>query len=219
MTAAGFTPEQLAAGEALFRRPWTFVQSVPSLDLLPPAERSEMCLAGRSNVGKSSLINKLAGRSLARISNTPGRTQALNFYETAGMSLFLVDLPGYGFAEAPKHSVATWIRLVQDYLRGRTTLRRVFLLIDARRGLTRPDFDMLTLLDAAAVSYQAVLTKIDKVKPSELAGILAGTQQALAAHAAALPTPLATSAQSGAGVAELRAEIAALALACGALAG
>jgi GTP-binding protein len=217
MTAAPFTPEQLAAGEALFRRPWQFVQGVPRLDLLPPAERTEICLAGRSNVGKSSLINRLAGRSLARTSNTPGRTQELNFYAPPSASLFLVDLPGYGFAEAPKSNIDAWTRLVRDYLRGRASLRRVFLLIDARRGLTRPDQDILQLLDAAAVSYQAVLTKIDKVKPSELVGIITGTEHALLAHPAALVRLCVTSAQTGAGVAELKAEIAELALACGAL--
>src|SRR5262245_51453829 len=217
MIAGPFTREQLAAGEALFRRPWQFVKGVPRLDLLPPAERTEMCFAGRSNVGKSSLINGLAGRTLARTSNTPGRTQELNFYELPGASLFLVDLPGYGYAGAPKRSVEAWNRLVGDYLRGRASLRRVFLLLDARRGLTRPDLAMLRLLDEAAVSYQAVLTKIDKLKASELAIVVGSTQEALKTHPAATLTLFATSAATGVGLAELKAEIADLALACGAL--
>ena len=217
MTAGPFTREQLTAGEALFRRPWQFVKGVPRLDLLPPGERAEMCFAGRSNVGKSSLINSLAGRTLARTSNTPGRTQELNFYELPGASLFLVDLPGYGYAAAPKPSVEAWTRLVRDYLRGRASLRRVFLLIDARRGLTRPDMAMLRLLDEAAVAYQAVLTKVDKLKASELSTVVASTQEALSTHPAAALALFATSAQTGAGLAELRAEIADFALACGAL--
>jgi len=217
MTAGPFTREQLAAGEALFRRPWQFVKGVPRLDLLPPAERTEMCFAGRSNVGKSSLINSLAGRALARTSNTPGRTQELNFYESPGALMFLVDLPGYGYAAAPKASVEAWTRLVRDYLRGRASLRRVFLLIDARRGLTPPDLAMLQLLDEAAVSYQAVLSKIDKLKASELATVVASTQEVLKTHPAAALALFATSAQTGAGLAELKAEIADFALACGAL--
>jgi len=215
MSGVGFTPEQLAAGEALFRRAWQFVKSVPRLEVLPPAERTEMCLAGRSNVGKSSLINRLVGRSLARTSNTPGRTQELNFYEVPGASLFLVDMPGYGFAEAPKANVEAWTSLVRDYLRGRRTLARVFLLLDVRRGLTPADLDLMGFLDTAAVSYQAVLTKVDKVKPTELTRVVAGVGKALETHPAAGQSVIATSAQSGAGVAELRAEIAALATACG----
>jgi GTP-binding protein len=219
MSAARFTPTQLADGEALFRRPWQFVKGVPSLEVLPAAERTEMCLAGRSNVGKSSLINRLVGRALARTSNTPGRTQELNFYAAPGVALFIVDLPGYGFAEAPKPRVEAWTRLVRDYLRGRATLARVFLLIDARRGLTPADLDIMRLMDEAAVSYQGVLTKADKVKPTELARVVAATEQALGTHAAAAVGVLATSAQTGAGVPELRAEMAALAAAFGALAG
>src|SRR5262245_12515921 len=154
MTATSFTPDELAAGEALFRRPWHFLKSVPELTGLPGAERPEICFAGRSNVGKSSLINRLVGRTLARTSNTPGRTQELNFYAAPGVALFLVDLPGYGFAEAPKPRVEAWTRLVRDYLRGRATLARVFLLIDARRGLTPADLDIMRLMDEAAVAYQ-----------------------------------------------------------------
>jgi GTP-binding protein len=218
MTDAPYTPEELAAGEALFRRPWRFVKSVPRLDLLPPGERTEICFAGRSNVGKSSLINRLTGRTLARTSNTPGRTQELNFYAAPDLALWLVDMPGYGFAEAPKPNVEAWTRLVRAYLRGRRSLARVYLLIDVRRGLTRPDLHMLRFLDEAAVSYQAVLTKTDKVKPTEEASVAALTERALEVHPAAARSVLATSAQSGTGLAELRAEMAALAQACGALA-
>ena len=166
---AQFTPDELAAGEALFNRPWQFVKSVPELQFLPAADRHEIALAGRSNVGKSSLINSLVKRrGLARTSNTPGRTQELNFFETPGLALYLVDMPGYGFAEAPKAKVEAWTKLVRDYLRGRVTLLRVFLLIDARHGLKSPDRAMMALLDEAAVSYQAVLTKGDKIKPPRL---------------------------------------------------
>jgi GTP-binding protein len=217
MSCAPFTAAELSAGEALFRRPWQFVMSVPSLDLLPAAERCEIAVAGRSNVGKSSLINRLLGRSLARTSNTPGRTQELNFYESPGIPLFVVDLPGYGFAEAPKQRVESWTRLVKDYLRGRASLQRVLLLVDARRGLTDPDLEMLQLLDGAAVSYEAVLTKADKVKTTELASALGALKEALIAHPAATVKILATSARTGLGVPDLRAEIALLAAAAGAL--
>jgi GTP-binding protein len=216
MTVLGFTPEQLAAGEALFRRPWQFVKSVPHLAALPAGEHCEICVVGRSNVGKSSLINGLVGRTLARTSNTPGRTQEANFYEAPGVALFLVDLPGYGFAEAPKARVEAWTRLVRDYLRGRARLVRAFLLLDARRGLTPADLEMMRRLDEAAVSYQAVLTKIDKIKPTELARVLAAAGDALRRHPAAAAGLLATSAVTGAGLAELKAQIAQLAAASGA---
>ena len=216
MSATSFTPDQLAAGEALFRRPWHFLKSVPDLAGLPAAERPEICFAGRSNVGKSSLINKLVARAVARTSNTPGRTQELNFYAAQGASLFLVDLPGYGFAEAPKERVAAWTRLVRDYLRGRARLVRAFLLIDARRGLTPPDLDIMRRMDAAAVSYQGVLTKIDKVKPSQLSRVAAATESAFCRHPAAAAGIFATSAATGAGLAQLKAQIATLAAASGA---
>jgi GTP-binding protein len=215
MTNPGFTPEQLAAGEALFRRPWQFLKSVPHLAGLPPAERPEICVVGRSNVGKSSLINRLVGRALARTSNTPGRTQELNFYEAPGTSLFLVDLPGYGFADAPKARVEAWTRLVRDYLRGRARLVRAFLLIDVRRGLTPPDLDIMRRMDEAAVSYQGVLTKVDKVKPTQLERVVIATEEALLQHAAAAVGLFATSAATGAGFGELKAQIAALAAAGG----
>jgi GTP-binding protein len=216
MQEAVFTPDEIAAGEALFARPWEFLRSAPSLDTLPGADRPEIAFAGRSNVGKSSLINALVKRrGLARTSNTPGRTQELNFFLTPGVPLYLVDMPGYGFAEAPKDKVEAWTRLVKAFLRGRPTLLRVFLLIDARHGLKKVDLDLMALLDEAAVSYQGVLTKADKVKPQHLAEVVVTTRDALAAHPAAFARLIATSSQKGGGVEELRAEIAALAAAHG----
>src|SRR3954447_10533046 len=192
-----FTPDELVAGEALFNRPWQFLKSVPDLQFLPTADRHEVAFAGRSNVGKSSLINALVKRrGLARTSNTPGRTQELNFFEAPGISLFLVDMPGYGFAEAPKAKVEAWTKLVRDYLRGRVPLLRVLLLIDARHGLKSPDRAMMELLDEAAVSYQAVLTKADKIKPPQLAETQAALQEQLASHAAAYGRVLSTSSQT-----------------------
>ena len=212
MLETAFTPDELAAGEALFSRPWQFVKSVPELQFLPAAERHEVAFAGRSNVGKSSLINALVKRrGLARTSNTPGRTQELNFFEAPGVALFLVDMPGYGFAEAPKAKVEAWTRLVRDYLRGRAMLLRVYLLIDSRHGLKPVDRTMMTLMDEAAVSYQAVLTKADKIKPPRLADAVAVLQDELVTHAAAYGGVLATSAETGRGIDEVRAEIATLA--------
>jgi GTP-binding protein len=206
---AAFTDEEIGAGETLFRRPWLFLRSVPRLDVLPPAAGPEIAFAGRSNVGKSSLINALVGRrGLARTSNTPGRTQELNFFGAAGVALTIVDMPGYGFSQAPKAKVEEWTGVVRDYLRGRQTLVRVLLLVDARHGLKPPDRDVMELMDQAAVSYQAVLTKIDKIKPPELTQRIAATAAELRQHAAAYPGLLATSAQSGSGIAELRAHIA-----------
>ena len=162
----------LAAGEQLFERRWQLLKSVPALEFLPPADRIEMAFAGRSNVGKSSLINALVRQGgLARTSNTPGRTQELNYFRTDGEPLFIVDMPGYGYAKAPVDKVAAWGALVTDYLKGRTTLARVFLLIDARHGLKPTDLQIADVLDDAAVTYQAVLTKADKIKPHELAAV------------------------------------------------
>jgi GTP-binding protein len=194
---AAFTEAEIAAGEALFRRPWQFLLSAPHLEVLPPAAGPEIAFAGRSNVGKSSLINALVNRrGLARTSNTPGRTQDLNFFTAPGVALMIVDMPGYGFAEAPKARVDQWTGLVRDYLRGRPTLLRVFLLIDARHGVKAADLPVMDLMDQAAVSYQVVLTKIDKIKPHALAEVERSTAAALKTHGAAFPVLLATSSQT-----------------------
>jgi GTP-binding protein len=209
--ASPFTEDDIGAGEALFRRPWQFLRSAPRLEHLPAAAGPEIAFAGRSNVGKSSLINALVGRrGLARTSNTPGRTQDLNFFIAPGVALTIVDMPGYGFAEAPKARVEQWTGLVRDYLRGRPTLLRVFLLVDARHGLKSTDLAVMDLMDQAAVSYQVVLTKIDKIKPPELAELLTTTGATLKKHPAAFPSLLTTSARTGAGMPELRAQIAQL---------
>ncbi|MGH6816560.1 MAG: ribosome biogenesis GTP-binding protein YihA/YsxC [Hyphomicrobiaceae bacterium] len=203
------TTEELAAGERLFRRPWHFVRGAPTLDVLPSADRPEVAFAGRSNVGKSSLINGVVGRKgLARTSNTPGRTQELNFFATPDIAFHLVDLPGYGFAQAPKEKVAAWTQTVRDYLRGRPTLARVFLLVDARHGLKPVDRTIMAVLNEAAVSFMVVLTKADKIGGAALERVLADTGDALAAEAAAYPQVLATSAVTGQGLPDLRAAIA-----------
>jgi GTP-binding protein len=210
-SAPSYAPAEIDAGERLFRRPWAFVRSAPSLEALPEADRPEFAFAGRSNVGKSTLLNALAGRHrLARVSQTPGRTQELNFFAAPEVACYLVDMPGYGFAEAPKQKVAAWTRLVGDYLRGRATLARVFLLIDARRGLKDVDRSVTHLLDEAAVSYQFVLTKADKVAAERLAAVLTPLAAAAGRHPAAHPIPLVTSAVAGDGIDLLRAEIARL---------
>jgi GTP-binding protein len=201
---------RIEAGRRLFARPWRFVQSAPSVAALPPAGGIEIAFAGRSNVGKSSLINALVGqKALARTSNTPGRTQELVFF-TADSGLTIVDMPGYGYAKAPKAQVAAWTRLIFDFLRGRTTLRRVYVLIDARHGLKANDLEVLDLLDKAAVSYQLVLTKIDKLKPDAVPRVIEETRAAIAKHPAAHPEVLATSVETGGGIDLLRAEAAAL---------
>jgi GTP-binding protein len=211
-TDSPFTAAELAAGELLFARPWKFIKGVVELLTLPEDGRPEVAFAGRSNVGKSSLINALVRNgSLARTSNTPGRTQELNFFAPANDSLYLVDMPGYGFARAPKDKVEAWTALVRAYLGGRPRLRRVFLLIDSRHGLKPPDLEIMAMLDTAAVSYQVVLTKADKPAPRALDDIAAATESALARHPAAFPAVLVTSSEKGTGIAELRATIAVIA--------
>ncbi len=215
MTGAATGEEADAAaleyGRWLFAQDCRFVAGAASLDRLPPAGPVEVAFAGRSNVGKSSLINALTNRSqLARTSNTPGRTQQINFFDLGEGRLLLVDLPGYGFAQAPKSRVREWTALVNDYLRGRPTLRRVCLLIDSRHGIKPNDREVMEMLDGAAVNYQAVLTKCDKPKPAALAAVIAATAAELAKHVAAHPEVIATSAATGAGIDTLRARIAAL---------
>jgi GTP-binding protein len=208
--ASPFTPVDIEAGRKLFAREWRFAYAAGSLAALPPMRGIEIAFAGRSNVGKSSLINALAGRhALARTSRTPGRTQELIFF-TSASQLALVDMPGYGYAATSKAKVAAWTALIHAFLRGRANLARVYLLVDARHGLKPVDDDVLATLDKAAVNYQVVLTKADAIKSSELAARLAATAAALAKHGAAHPDVLATSARSGAGIPELRSAIARL---------
>ena len=208
-----FTSADLAKGEVLFRGPCIFVKGVVSVAGLPKDGRAEVAFAGRSNVGKSSLLNALTGRtSLARVSVTPGRTRELNFFALGkDGALYLVDMPGYGYARASKADVKSWTRLIGDYLKGRRELKRVFLLIDARHGLKPNDKDTMELLDESAVSYQVVLTKADKPKSSDLDALRADVAGELTKHPAAHPQVLTTSARTGAGIEELRAAIAALA--------
>lgn len=211
MTAATFTDDELKAGRKLFSAPARFVLGVSVLEQLPPARGVEIAFAGRSNVGKSSLINALTGvTGLARASNTPGRTRELNFFDVAGR-LTMVDMPGYGFAKASKKDVKQWQAVLRAYLRGRPGLTRAFVLIDARHGVMGHDIEMLDMLDEAAVPYQLVLTKTDKIKSGELAALLEKTRKAIAKRAAALTALHATSAGKATGIPELRAEIARLA--------
>ena len=195
----------------LFTRPVTFMMGAVALDSLPPCTLPEVAFAGRSNVGKSSLINALLGRSgVARASNTPGRTQEINFFDLAGR-MILVDLPGYGFAQAPKTKVERWTRLIKGFLRGRPVLRRVALLIDARHGLKPSDHEMMDLLDGAAVVYQVVLTKADKLNAAEVEAVTTATAEAIKKRTAAYPRLMVTSSEKGWGLDELRMELAQLA--------
>jgi len=200
--------EALETGRLLFAGPVDFTKGVVAMDGLPPADRLEFCLAGRSNVGKSSLINALTGRkALARTSNTPGRTQEINFFDVGGR-LWMVDLPGYGFAEAPVAVVAKWQALLKAYLAGRQTLRRALVLIDARHGIKAVDHEIMDLLDRAAVTFQVVVTKADKIGAKALEQTLDQVRRELARHAAAFPELLVTSSETGLGIPELRALIA-----------
>jgi GTP-binding protein len=198
------------AGRLLFAGPVDFLKGVTAMAGLPPADRPEVCFAGRSNVGKSSLINALTGRkNLARASNTPGRTQEINFF-TLGGARYLVDLPGYGYAEAPVAVVAKWQALLKAYLAGRQTLRRAFVLIDMRHGVKDVDEEILKLLDRSAVTFQAVLTKADKVNAATREATIAQVQGALAKHPAAFPEIVVTSSEKGEGIETLRALVAGL---------
>jgi GTP-binding protein len=203
--------DHLEQGRLLFAGPVAFLLGVADIAGLPPSFPAEVAFAGRSNVGKSSLINALTGRrDVARVSNTPGRTRELNFFTLGDGSLAVVDMPGYGYARAEKRLVRQWQGLARDYLRGRPSLRRVFVLIDARHGIKPADETILDLLDEAAVNYQAVLTKADKLKPPELEQVMAETAERLGKRAAAHPEVLATSSVKATGLPELRAAIASL---------
>ncbi len=203
-------PQDRESGRKLFAGETEFVKGVVAMSGLPPADRIEVCFAGRSNVGKSTLINALTGRkALARASNTPGRTQEINFF-TAGDAHYLVDLPGYGFANAPLDVVRKWQALLKQYLSGRQNLRRAFVLIDARHGIKDVDAEIMSLLDKAAVTFQCVLTKADKVKAHEEDKVLGQVRERLSKHPAAFPELILTSSEKGQGIATLRSVIAGL---------
>ena len=207
MSTSSFTAEESETGRKLFAAEWRFLSAAAAFPSLPPMDGVEIAFAGRSNVGKSSLINALTNRNaLARTSHTPGRTQELIFFEGPDKNgLRLVDMPGYGYAAAAKTKVASWTALIHKFLLGRASLARVYVLIDGRHGLKDVDEDILKTLDKSAVSYQIVLTKADQVKATELAARVEETLTALAKHPAAFPEVLATSSRSGRGMPELRA--------------
>ena len=210
--ADDFSPAEIEAARKLFSGPCDFMLGVVKMETLPDPDVPEIAFAGRSNVGKSSLINAVTGRNaLARTSNTPGRTRELNFFDMVSR-LRLVDLPGYGYARASKKEVAAWTGLIHDYLRGRVNLRRVCMLIDSRHGLKDTDLEIMDMLDVAAVPYQVVFTKIDKIKAADLVALNEATTKKLAKRPAAFPRHLATSSAKGTGLPELRAELASLAL-------
>lgn len=201
--------EAIERARRLFAGRIEFLRSAPALKFLPDPDAPEVAFAGRSNVGKSSLLNALTGRkALARASVTPGRTQELNFFEVAEpVVMRLVDMPGYGYAKAPVKVVEQWKRLVRDYLRGRVVLKRVLVLIDSRHGVKPVDIEMMQMLDEAAVGYRLVLTKADKVKASELESVYAATMAEARKHSAAFPEVSVTSSEKGMGIAELRAAV------------
>lgn len=209
-TPEDFTPEQLDAAKVLFRQDCTFVLGVAKLEQLPLSDLPEVAFAGRSNVGKSSIINAVTGRKgLAKTSNTPGRTQQLNYFNLDG-KLHIVDLPGYGYAQAPEAEVKKWQAVIMAYLQGRVNLKRVMVLIDSRHGIKSVDREIMDMLDKAAVTYQLVLTKTDKISAKELEKVLTVTQAEVSKHAAAYVRVLATSSEKNRGLEELRAEIAGL---------
>ncbi len=205
------SPDMIEKGRLIFARPFDFVLSAPRIEILPPMQGMEITFAGRSNVGKSSLINALTRRKdLARTSNTPGRTQDLNFFRAESAPLSLVDMPGYGFAEAPRDKVAAWTKLIHNYMRGRANLARVYVLIDSRHGLKKVDAEIFDLLDKAAMSYQVVFTKLDQAKKGDIPQRIAEAQEALKKRPAAFPQILATSSKTGEGLDELKGAIALL---------
>ncbi|GGC96838.1 ribosome biogenesis GTP-binding protein YihA/YsxC [Aquisalinus flavus] len=211
MTDTTYSDDDIETGRVLFAGPCDFMLGVVSMETLPPPVMPEVAFAGRSNVGKSSLLNAITGRkALARTSNTPGRTRELNFFNLNDR-LRLVDLPGYGYARASKKESSGWNRLIRDYLKGRVTLRRVCLLIDSRHGLKDNDAEIMKMLDIAAVPYQIVLTKTDKIKPTDLEKLIAKTAEKIARRPAAFPFIAATSSEKGFGIPELRVGLAQLA--------
>lgn len=202
-----YSQEKLKEAEAFFKQPCEFVLGVAKLEQLPLSEMPEIAFAGRSNVGKSSIINALTGKKgLAKTSNTPGRTQQLNYFNLAD-KIYIVDLPGYGYAQAPENMVKQWQKLIFAYLQGRVNLKRVFVLIDSRHGIKKVDLEIMEMLDKAAVTYQIVLTKIDKISSKALEKVLTETRKIIKEHAAAYVSVLATSSEKKLGLNELRHEI------------